>query len=86
LAALHYDKRDMKESFAEYRVSRSKRRAAQVTDSRTMEDRGMHKERRPETLETVAKMFAGHESQSLSADRADSRIARENRNNLVCLK
>jgi hypothetical protein len=62
LAALHYDKRDMKKSFAEYRTFREVNVA--LLKSLTPEQRkisGTHKERGPETIETVAKMFAGHD-------------------------
>jgi hypothetical protein len=62
LAALHYDKRDMKKSFAEYRAFRE----ANVGLLRSLTPEqwkicGMHKERGPETIEMVVKMFAGHD-------------------------
>jgi hypothetical protein len=62
LAALHYEKRDMKKSFAEYRAFREANVA--LLKSLTPEQWkicGMHKERGPETMETVAKMSAGHD-------------------------
>jgi hypothetical protein len=62
LAALHYDKRDMKKSFAEYRAFREANVA--LLKSLTPEQWnicGIHKERGPETMETVVKMFAGHD-------------------------
>jgi hypothetical protein len=62
LAALHYDKRDMKKCFAEYRAFREANVA--LLKSLTPEQWkicGMHKERGPETMETVVKMFAGHD-------------------------
>jgi DinB superfamily len=62
LAALHYDNREMKKSFAEYRAFREANVA--LLKSLTPEQWkicGMHKERGPETMETVVKMFAGHD-------------------------
>jgi hypothetical protein len=62
LAALHYDKRNIRKSFAEYRVFREANVA--LLKSLTPEQWkicGMHKERGPETIETVVKMFAGHD-------------------------
>jgi hypothetical protein len=62
LAALHYDKRDMKKSFVEYRTFREANVA--LLKSLTPEQWkicGTHKERGLETMETVAKMFAGHD-------------------------
>src|SRR5260370_38947091 len=62
LAALDYEKRDMKKSFAEYRAFREANVA--LLKSLTPEQWkicGTHKERGPETMETVAKMFAGHD-------------------------
>lgn len=62
LAALHYNKRDMKESFAEYRAFRKANVA--LLKSLTPEQwqiRGMHKYRGPETMQTVVTMFAGHD-------------------------
>jgi len=62
LAALHYDKREIRKSFAEYRAFREANLA--LLKSLTPEQWkicGMHKERGPETIETVVKMFAGHD-------------------------
>ena len=62
LAALHYDKRDMKKSLAEYRAFREAN--VVLLKSLTPEQWricGIHKERGPETMETVVKMFAGHD-------------------------
>jgi hypothetical protein len=62
LAALHYDKRDIRKSFAEYRAFREANVA--LLKSLTLEQWkicGMHKERGPEAIETVVKMFAGHD-------------------------
>jgi DinB superfamily len=62
LVALHYDKRDMRKSFAEYRAFREANVA--LLKSLTPEQwkiRGMHKSRGPETMETVVTMFAGHD-------------------------
>ena len=62
LAALHYDKRNMKKSFSEYRAFRE----ANVALLKSLAPEqwkicGTHKERGRETLETVVKMFAGHD-------------------------
>ena len=62
LAALHCDKRDIRKSFAEYRAFREANLA--LLKSLTPEQWkicGMHKERGAETIETVVKMFAGHD-------------------------
>ena len=62
VAALHYDTRDLKKSFAEYRAFRQSNVA--LLKSLTPEQWricGMHKNRGPETMETVVKMFAGHD-------------------------
>jgi DinB superfamily len=62
LAALHYDKRDTRKSFAEYRAFRE----ANVALLKSLTPKqwkicGMHKKRGPETIETVVRMFAGHD-------------------------
>jgi hypothetical protein len=62
VVALHYDERDMKKSFAEYRAFREANVA--LLKSLTPEQwqiRGIHKSRGPETMETVVTMFAGHD-------------------------
>ena len=62
LAALHYDERDIRKSFAEYHAFREANVA--LLKSLTPEQWkicGMHKERGPETIETVVKTFAEHD-------------------------
>jgi DinB superfamily len=62
VAALHYDKREMKKSFAEYRAFREANVALlNLLTPEQWKICGMHKDRGPETMETVVKMFAGHD-------------------------
>jgi DinB superfamily len=62
LVALHYDKRDMGKSFAEYRAFREANVALlKLLTPEQWKLCGMHGERGPETIETVVKMFAGHD-------------------------
>jgi len=62
LAALHYDKRDIRKSFAEYRAFREANVALlKLLTPEQWKICGMHKKRGPETIETVVKMFAGHD-------------------------
>lgn len=62
ITSLHYDMRSMKKSFAEYRAFRE----ANVALLKSLTPRqwkicGTHQERGQETIETLAKMFAGHD-------------------------
>jgi len=62
VTALHYDKRDLKESVEQYRLLRKANLA--LLKSLTPEQwkqYGNHNERGQETVETIAKMFAGHD-------------------------
>ena len=62
VTALHYDKRDQKESFEQYRLLRKANLA--LLKSLTPEQwkhYGNHNERGQETVETIVKMFAGHD-------------------------
>ena len=60
--ALHYDKRDLKQSFAQYCALREANLA--LLKSLTPEQwkhAGMHNERGEESVETIVRMFAGHD-------------------------
>jgi hypothetical protein len=62
VTALHYDKRDLKKSFAQYRALREANLA--LLKSLTPEQwkhEGLHSERGPESVETMARMYAGHD-------------------------
>jgi DinB superfamily len=60
--ALHYEKRDLRKSFEQYRVLREANLALYKT---LMPDQwkqqGMHSERGPESVETILRMMAGHD-------------------------
>lgn len=60
--ALHYDKRDLKKSYEQYRALRETNLA--LLKSLTPDQWkhvGMHSERGPESVEMVVRMFAGHD-------------------------
>lgn len=62
VTALHYDKRDLKKSFEQYRALREANLA--LLKSLTPEQwkhEGLHSERGPESVETMTRMFAGHD-------------------------
>jgi hypothetical protein len=62
VTALHYDKRDLKRSFEQYRALREANLA--LLKSLTPEQwkhEGLHSERGPESVETMARMYAGHD-------------------------
>jgi len=62
VTALHYDKRDVKKSFEQYRALREANVA--LLKSLTPEQwkhYGNHNERGQESVETIVKMFAGHD-------------------------
>jgi hypothetical protein len=62
VTALHYDKRDLKKSFAQYCALREANLA--LLKSLTPEQwkhAGLHSERGEESVETIARMFAGHD-------------------------
>ncbi len=62
VAALHYDKRDLKKSYEQYRALREANLG--LLKSLTPEQWkhvGMHNERGPESVETILRMMAGHD-------------------------
>jgi hypothetical protein len=62
VTALHYDKRNVRKSFEQFRALRETNLA--LLKSLTPEQwkqHGIHAERGPETIETIVKMFAGHD-------------------------
>lgn len=62
VTALHYDKRDLKKSYEQYRTLREANLV--LLKSLTPEQwkhHGMHNERGPESVETIVKMMAGHD-------------------------
>lgn len=62
VTALHYDKRDLRKSFEQYRGLREANLA--LLKSLTPEQwkhHGMHSERGEESVETIVLMFAGHD-------------------------
>ncbi len=62
VTALHYEKRDLKKSYEQYRALREANLA--LLKSLTPEQwkhAGMHSERGAESVETVARMMAGHD-------------------------
>lgn len=62
VTALHYDRRDLKKSFEQYRALREANLA--LLRSLTPEQwkhHGIHNERGAESVETIVKMFAGHD-------------------------
>src|SRR5690349_1480333 len=62
VTALHYDKRDLRKSFEQYRGLREANLALLKTlTPEQWEHFGMHSERGKETVETVVLMFAGHD-------------------------
>ena len=60
--ALHYDQRDARKALEQFRVLREANVALLKTISTAQwKHVGMHAERGPESVETIAKMFAGHD-------------------------
>jgi DinB superfamily len=60
--ALHYDKRDLKKSFDQYRMLREANLALfRSLSPEQWKQSGNHSERGPERVETIVKMFAGHD-------------------------
>jgi len=62
VTALHYDKRDLKKSYEQYRALRE----ANVVLLKSLapeqwKHHGIHSERGPESVETIVKMMAGHD-------------------------
>jgi len=60
--ALHYDKRDVRKAFQQYRALREANLALLKTlTPEQWKHSGMHSERGPESVETIVRMFAGHD-------------------------
>src|ERR1700722_1990476 len=60
--ALHYDKRDVRQSLEQFRVLRAANLALLKTlTAEQWKQQGLHAERGPATIETIVKMFAGHD-------------------------
>jgi len=62
VTALHYDKRDVSKSFEQYRALREANLALLNTlTPEQWKQYGLHSERGEETVETIVRMFAGHD-------------------------
>jgi hypothetical protein len=62
VTALHYDKRSLGKSFAQYRALREANLAlVKALTPEQWEHHGVHNERGAETIETIVRMFAGHD-------------------------
>ena len=62
VTALHYDKRDVGKAVEQYRALREANLALYKTlKPEQWKHYGMHNERGEETVETIARMFAGHD-------------------------
>lgn len=62
VTALHYDKRNLGKSFAQYRALREANLALVKTlTPEQWKHHGVHNERGAETIETIVRMFAGHD-------------------------
>jgi len=62
VTALHYDKRDLRKSFEQYRTLREANLALlKSLAPEQWKQYGNHNERGQETVETITKMFAGHD-------------------------
>jgi uncharacterized damage-inducible protein DinB len=62
VTALHYDKRNVRKSFEQFRALREANLALLKSLSpEQWKQHGIHAERGPETIETIVKMFAGHD-------------------------
>lgn len=62
VTALHYDKRDVRKALEQYRALREANLALLKTlTPKQWKDYGMHNERGEESIETMARMFAGHD-------------------------
>jgi hypothetical protein len=62
VTSLHYDKRNVRTSFEQYRVLREANLALLKTLApEQWKHHGIHNERGAETIETIARMFAGHD-------------------------
>jgi uncharacterized membrane protein len=62
VTALHYDKRNLQKSFEQYRMLREANLALLRTlTPEQWKHYGMHNERGEESVETMVRMFAGHD-------------------------
>ncbi len=62
VTALHYDRRNLRKSLEQYRALREANLALLKTlTPEQWKHHGVHNERGPETIETIARMFAGHD-------------------------
>jgi hypothetical protein len=62
VTALHYDKRALRKSFEQYRALREANLALLKTlTPKQWKHQGIHNERGAETVETIVRMFAGHD-------------------------
>lgn len=62
VVALHYDKRDPRKALDQFRVLREANLAMlKLLSPEQWKHHGIHSERGPESIETIVKMFAGHD-------------------------
>jgi hypothetical protein len=62
VTALHYEQRNLRKSLEQYRALREANLALLKTlTPEQWKHHGMHNERGPETVETIARLFAGHD-------------------------
>ena len=62
VTALHYEKRDLRKAFEHYRALREANVALYKTlTAEQWKHCGVHNERGPESVETIARLFAGHD-------------------------
>ena len=62
VSALHYDKRDARKSLEQFRAAREANLAMlKLLTPEQWKHVGMHSERGEESIETIVKMFAGHD-------------------------
>ncbi|HTA72198.1 MAG TPA: DinB family protein [Bryobacteraceae bacterium] len=62
VTALHYEKRNLRKSFEQYRALREANIALlKILTPEQWKLHGMHNERGAETVETIARLFAGHD-------------------------
>ena len=62
MTALHYDQRNLRKSLEQYRVLREANLALLKTlTPEQLKQHCMHSERGAETVETIVRMFAGHD-------------------------
>jgi hypothetical protein len=67
VTALHYEKRDVRKSLEQYRVLREANLALlRSLTNEQWKNEGLHSERGPESVETIVRMFAGHDINHMS--------------------